>query len=94
MDDIIAFDDCKRGGIYEVRGARFWLAVFEGPGFVGIRSKFGGTFLATESHIELGGTVEPIVYLEDVSNYIQVDMRSKRLLDFLIVYEKEIQKAV
>lgn len=71
--------DDGRGTIYEVRSRNLWAAVFDGAnGFIGIREKFGGRFLDTEYHWDVGpplGTVRPTRVLGHVPEDVPVACR-------------------
>lgn len=69
MSDYIPLDECEHQGFYRIRCRNFDYGVFNErtKGFVGIREKFGSTYLFTEYHWDTGapfGTVTPIELLE------------------------------
>lgn len=68
-DEYIALDDCEHRGFYRIQARNFDFGVFDqtAKGFIGIREKFGTTYLFTEYHWDTGapfGTVRPIELLE------------------------------
>jgi hypothetical protein len=68
---MILMKDCVVGTIYAVRARNFQKALYIGAGqFVGIRKKFGETYLATEQHREIGGTVGAEVALALVNEKV------------------------
>jgi hypothetical protein len=66
--DYIPLHACEKGRLYRVRARNFHKAVFNGKdGFIGIRKKFGHTYLFTEYHWDTGetyGTVKPVEALD------------------------------
>ncbi|MCK9155131.1 MAG: hypothetical protein M0P12_03350 [Paludibacteraceae bacterium] len=69
METWIKIEDCKHGGVYEVDARNFSLAAYnsEIKSFIGIRYKFGSTFLDEEEHWDIGaphGTVKPIRFIQ------------------------------
>lgn len=76
METWIKMEDCKHGGVYEVDARNFSFAVYNQDlkSFIGIRYKFGTTFLDTEEHWDCGaphGTAKPLKFIgmlpEDIS---------------------------
>jgi len=61
----IPMDQCVRGRLYRFRARNFEIGVYDGKqGFIGIRTKFGSRYLATEYHWDQGapfGTVREVV---------------------------------
>lgn len=85
---------CIRGRLYLLRSRNLAVGVFNGnTGFIGIRTKFGDRYLATEYHYDTGapfGTVSEAVDMEiDVPKDIELreqlgtkDSVSGRLVEF------------
>lgn len=86
----IKLEDCKPGHVYRISSRNLSFGVFNPAdnGFIGIRNKFGHTYLFTEYHWDTGepfGTVCPI---EEVGACPHpLDESSQELFDFL----KEIE---
>lgn len=60
---MIALADCIRGRVYRLHSRNLERGVYDGEqGFIGLRTKFGHVYLATEYHWETGaphGTASP-----------------------------------
>jgi len=95
--DMIPLGKCEYGGIYEVASRNLWLAVFVGPGFIGVREKFRERYLFTEYHRDIGppiGTVKPHLHVGVLPDGIELHERSEKLFLYLEELELELQKAV
>ena len=96
-EDQIPMGKCEQGGIYEVASRNLWLAVFQGPGFIGVREKFRERYLFTEYHYDIGppiGTVRPFLHVGVLPDDIPIDSTSEALFTFLEDLELELQKSV
>ena len=67
--DYIPIKDCVHGGLYLIRARNFDYGVYneENKSFIGIRYKFGETFLFAEDHWDIGepyGTVKPKEFIK------------------------------
>ena len=83
--------NCCQGGIYDVDARNFSVAVYAGETkFIGIRFKFGNTFLDTEYHYDTGfpyGTVTPMERIGTVPPDIwPLTDSNDRLFEFLVEF--------
>lgn len=63
VPDDLKMDRLERGRVYELQARNFSTGVWNGEGFIGIRTKFDNRYLFTEYHCGRGapyGTVYPI----------------------------------
>jgi len=62
--DYLKMGQCERGVVYRIHSRNLAIGVYDGKGgFVGLREKFGRTYLFTEFHHDTGapyGTVHPL----------------------------------
>ncbi len=63
-EDFVPMSKCKKGFLYRIHSRNLSFGVYDGEGgFVGIRVKFGQSYLFTEFHWDRGapyGTVKPL----------------------------------
>jgi hypothetical protein len=75
MDEYIKLEDCIIGHLYKVQARNINLAVYNGEGgFIGIRTKFGSSYLDTEMHWDTGapfGTAHPLEDLGQIPDDIE-----------------------
>ena len=66
----LPLEECKKGGVYRLDSRNLSYGVYDGEdGFIGLRYKFGDTFLFTEYHWDTEnhkpyGTVKPLKLME------------------------------
>jgi len=79
VDNYIKIEDCKNRYTYEINSRNLSYGVFDqnDGGFIGIREKFGDTYLFREYHWDLGannfGTVQPLKEIEILPDSIKLD---------------------
>ena len=72
---MISRDDMIIGGIYRISSRNLSVGAWDGTGFIGIRIKFGSSFLFKEFHYDDGapyGTVRPSELIDMVSADIEI----------------------
>lgn len=91
----LPIDQCRHGWLYYVRGRNISLGVYDRDRqiFVGIREKFGSTFLEEERHVdsprsEAGGAVWPLIRLVECPLIAAISSDRIGLLNWL--REKEL----
>jgi hypothetical protein len=89
MNDDIPMSECIPRRVYELSSRNLIVGVWDADtrGFIGIRKKFGATYLFTEFHWDTGppfGTAMPIRVLDvELPDGIELSEDSKALFDFL-----------
>lgn len=87
-DEYIKLENCKHGYLYKINSRNLDYGVFneKDKGFIGIREKFGQTYLFTEYHWDTGapyGTVTPIEEISKIPDDIKIDENETHVLDDL-----------
>ena len=80
-------ENLKKGYLYGVVARNFYVAVFDGNCFIGIRNKFETEFLDREVLKEDGGTAGPQKELGKIPE-IEMVQHSVELLDYLMPFHK------
>ena len=88
----IALAECVDRGVYRISSRNLSIGVYqkETKGFIGIRTKFGARYLATEFHWDTGepfGTVTPIAQIGVLPAGISCAEQDKELFAFIDAIE-------
>lgn len=87
----IPISELKLNHIYLVDGRNYFIALWDGREFIGIREKFGDTFLSEEDHwdTENRGTVKPYREIDKLEDYCHACGDDSKLFDYLKKIEDE-----
>lgn len=98
--DMIPLADCKPRWLYYIDSRNLAMGVYnpDDKGFIGIRTKFGSRFLATEYHWDTGepyGTAIPYAALEQIPDDIELsDFNNKKLWDWMLEAEERYKETI
>jgi hypothetical protein len=98
--DMIPLADCKPRWLYYIASRNLSMGVYspDDKGFIGIRTKFGSRFLATEYHWDTGepyGTAIPYEALEQIPDDIELSLSNdKKLREWMLEAEERYNDTI